>query len=190
MAKQSHYPNYDVMQEKNQWDDHTQTIVTARVIRERNYKFLSLTEAEMLRAIAVILIDDDRPELTQYIICHIGEGERKTGVPQERQLIRDGLKTWNDASIQQFLTYFIDLTWVQQRSYVEELSTSNALPSAVWGAFPQQALFNKLLQMCLEAYYSHPIVWSEIGYGGPAYPRGYVRTEIGQLDPWEAKTET
>ncbi|WP_369127188.1 hypothetical protein [Paenibacillus antri] len=43
--------------------------------------------------------------------------------------------------------------------------------------------------MTLEAYYSHPAVWSEIGYGGPAYPRGYVRTQLGQLDPWEAHTK-
>ncbi|KQX56587.1 hypothetical protein ASD40_04085 [Paenibacillus sp. Root444D2] len=31
------------------------------------------------------------------------------------------------------------------------------------------------------------VVWSEIGYAGPAYPRGYVRTQLGQLDPWEAQ---
>lgn len=37
--------------------------------------------------------------------------------------------------------------------------------------------------------YPHPRVWSEIGYAGPAYPRGYVRTQLGQLDPWEAKAE-
>ncbi len=43
--------------------------------------------------------------------------------------------------------------------------------------------------MTAEAYYSHLVAWSEIGYGGPAYPRGYVRTQMGQLDPWEAQPE-
>jgi len=32
-------------------------------------------------------------------------------------------------------------------------------------------------------------VWSEMGYGGPAYPRGYYRIEAGVTDPWEAKAE-
>ena len=25
------------------------------------------------------------------------------------------------------------------------------------------------------AFYSHPWAWNEIGFGGPAYPRGYMR---------------
>ena len=29
--------------------------------------------------------------------------------------------------------------------------------------------------MILAAFYSHPWAWNEIGFGGPAYPRGYMR---------------
>ncbi|HZT85999.1 MAG TPA: hypothetical protein VE984_11395, partial [Gaiellaceae bacterium] len=29
-------------------------------------------------------------------------------------------------------------------------------------------------QLC-EQFYSHPWAWNEIGFGGPAYPRGYAR---------------
>jgi hypothetical protein len=36
------------------------------------------------------------------------------------------------------------------------------------------------------AYYSHPHAWSEIGFGGPANPRGYVRIYFDRRDPWEA----
>ena len=35
-------------------------------------------------------------------------------------------------------------------------------------------------------YYSHPKAWNEIGFGGPASPRGYVRLEGDRPDPWEA----
>ncbi len=35
-------------------------------------------------------------------------------------------------------------------------------------------------------YYSHPKAWNEIGFGGPASPRGYVRLDGDLLDPWEA----
>jgi hypothetical protein len=37
----------------------------------------------------------------------------------------------------------------------------------------------------LSAFYSHPWAWSEIGFGGPAYPRGYARMGIGQRESWE-----
>jgi hypothetical protein len=36
------------------------------------------------------------------------------------------------------------------------------------------------------AYYAHPVAWNEIGFGGPAGPRGYVRMALDRRDPWEA----
>ncbi len=39
------------------------------------------------------------------------------------------------------------------------------------------------------AYYSHPFAWNEIGFGGPASPRGYVRMDFNRRDPWEAEVE-
>ena len=38
----------------------------------------------------------------------------------------------------------------------------------------------------VRAYYAHPTAWSEIGWGGPASPRGYVRMDFDERDPWEA----
>ncbi|MGH6677602.1 MAG: gluconate 2-dehydrogenase subunit 3 family protein, partial [Bradyrhizobium sp.] len=34
--------------------------------------------------------------------------------------------------------------------------------------------------------YAHPAAWSEIGFGGPASPRGYVRLGANRRDEWEA----
>ena len=34
-------------------------------------------------------------------------------------------------------------------------------------------------------YYAHPWAWDEVGFGGPAYPRGYMRLEEGEPEPWE-----
>lgn len=81
---------------------------------------------------------------------------------------------------------FIDLPEADQLSIVTAMSEEK-LPLSDHLHFPQKALFLRLLSWTVESYYSHPTVWSEIGYGGPAYPRGYVRANIGQLDPWEAK---
>jgi len=57
-----------------------------------------------------------------------------------------------------------------------------------WGDMPVQCFFSELLlKDVLEIYYSHPAAWSEIGFGGPASPRGYVRTGFDERDPWEAE---
>ena len=50
-----------------------------------------------------------------------------------------------------------------------------------------KAVFAKrLLHDIVSAYYAHPASWNEIGFGGPASPRGYVRMNFDRRDPWEA----
>ena len=57
---------------------------------------------------------------------------------------------------------------------------------ADWDLPPQQLLRTVVLDEIVRAYYAHPAAWSEIGFGGPASPRGYVRLAAGRQDPWEA----
>ena len=40
------------------------------------------------------------------------------------------------------------------------------------------------------AFYAHPVGWNEIGWGGPASPRGYVRMQYDMRDPWEPVEST
>ena len=41
------------------------------------------------------------------------------------------------------------------------------------------------MRSVLAAFYSHPWAWNEIGFGGPAYPRGYARLGPGLGESWE-----
>lgn len=193
--KTSLYPTYDVMQHQVQWDDHTRSIVVSRLVREHGYGFLTDVEAETLRAWCSLLVDDSRAEIIQYVLCHVdetlkqskGEGQRKLGIPPERELVRNGLAAVEAASVAAHRKAFFRLDEQTQKTMMADISTGSAEPISVWIGIPQKELFSKLLSMTVESYYSHPTIWSEIGYGGPAYPRGYVRAGIGQTDPWEAK---
>jgi hypothetical protein len=57
----------------------------------------------------------------------------------------------------------------------------------IWEKMPVQRYWALLMQDCLEAYYAHPWAWDEIGFGGPAYPRAYMRLEHGEPKPWEVE---
>jgi hypothetical protein len=35
------------------------------------------------------------------------------------------------------------------------------------------------------AFYAHPWAWTEIGFGGPAYPRGYQALGVDKREHWE-----
>jgi hypothetical protein len=195
MATRSHYPDYDVLREREHWDEHTRSLVLSRLVRERAYAFFGLEEAECVRAVCARLVDDDRADIIQFVIGHldetlhkrIGEGQRKPGTPPQAELVREGLKRLNTTSLDRKLKPFYALPPEEQEQLIRTVSESRAEPAHVWEWFPQKEWFDKMLKLTLEAYYSHPTVWSEIGYGGPAYPRGYVRVRPGQLDPWEAK---
>ena len=64
---------------------------------------------------------------------------------------------------------------------------SGELKSAEWGGLHCDAFFrHRMGRDIVLAYYAHPTAWSEIGWGGPASPRGYVRLDIDERDPWEA----
>jgi len=56
----------------------------------------------------------------------------------------------------------------------------------VWRRMSVARYWLLLVQDAAGAYYAHPYAWDEIGFGGPAYPRGYMRLEDGQPEPWEA----
>ncbi|WP_373231582.1 gluconate 2-dehydrogenase subunit 3 family protein [Cohnella sp.] len=197
MSGNTRYPSFNVLDEKDAWDDHTQQIVTSRNHSIDKYQFLSEREAEILRSICSLLVDDSSPDTLAFVISHIdktlysspGEGQRKVGVPAASELIRHGLKAMEQSSQQIYSLSFTELEAVKQKNIINDISYSKAEPSSIWNGVPQKALFEKLMRLTVESYCSHPQVWSDIGYAGPAYPRGYVRTQLGQLDPWEAKKE-
>ncbi|OXM85058.1 gluconate 2-dehydrogenase subunit 3 family protein [Paenibacillus rigui] len=194
MSKESHYPTYDVMNAQHAWDDHTRKIVNERLHTGGDYSYLTVLEAEMLRSWCSLLVDDDRAEIIQFIIEHLDrqlasglESQRKPGLPPAPALVRLGLDALGGSCQRLYTDHFFHLERERQLQIMQAISTGDGLPYEAWKHVPQQPFFQKLLTLTLEAYYSHPRTWSEIGYGGPAYPRGYVRMHPGQLDPWEAK---
>jgi len=187
MAKNSHYPAYDVWEEHPQWDPHTREIVGKRRSPQVAHRFFSHEEALLIQGLATVLVDDHRLEVLTYVTQHvdesvaspIGEAQRQVGVLEKKELYRQGLAEVERISREQFGSDFLALKREEQIAVLNQLQHDKQT----------KPFFKKLLHDCVAAYYSHPLVWSEIGYGGPAYPRGYVRVEKGLVDPWEAKAD-
>jgi hypothetical protein len=194
-----HYPDFDVMVQQEHWDPHTREIVKQRVqiTKPHDYQFFNEAEVETLYQLCSIMLADDRDFIMQYIIEHfdrqlrtdIGEAQRNKNVSKQSTLIRDGLQALNDHSKSTYGLKFVQLKFNSQRDMITQLSTNNLSLEANMGELSQKDFYKKILTEAVSAYYSHPTIWSEIGYAGPAYPRGYIRSERGLTDPWEAKKE-
>ncbi|SHJ93284.1 gluconate 2-dehydrogenase subunit 3 family protein [Desulforamulus aeronauticus] len=195
--KRTRYPSYDVLREQEHWDEHTREIVLKRLGPFDQHKFLEDHEAALVFGIARHIVYDHRKEILDYVVHHLdqslssaaGEDQRKVDTPEQRSLVRDGLRAIDKLSQKQYGAPFLEIDEKEQYTLLQELDQGKALPMRTWQRIPQQELFKKLATEIISAYYSHPVVWSEIGYGGPAYPRGYVRIEQGLTDPWEAKRD-
>lgn len=188
----SRYGSFDVMKEKEHWDEHTRSIVEKRISPSVEF---SDEQDKILYDVCSILLDDSRPAILQFVVSHfkskfnsgIGEAQRKRDVPKEAVLIYEGLRDLETYCIQHHNQAFQALDEATKKDVIKKLADGH-LPLKM-GVTNGQAFLKKLLPEAVAAFYSHPDVWSEIGYAGPAYPRGYVRTELGLTDPWEAKID-
>lgn len=197
MTKHSRYPSYDVWEQHAEWDGHTKKIVGARKSPQVAHQFFTQSESLLLQTIIGVLVDDHRLEVLTFVTQHldesvaspIGEGQRKTGVPEKKQLYRLGLAGVQAESHARYGTDFPALKLEEQQAVLEAIAAGTIAAPDAWSQAAPVEFFKKLLHDTVGAYYSHPLVWSDIGYGGPAYPRGYVRVEKGLTDPWEAKAD-
>ncbi|MFD2169709.1 gluconate 2-dehydrogenase subunit 3 family protein [Tumebacillus lipolyticus] len=198
MDNRTNYPNYDVMDEQAHWDAHTRQIVQKRLATPGSFAKLTSEEVDAIRAMAALLVDDGRSFLLDYIVDHFnaklisdsGEGQRQAGVPELHALLKQGLAALEALAQKRNASSYPALRPQLQLELLMELEDGTVKLIAPNGdQIPARAFFQKMLTETVSAYYSHPTVWSEIGYGGPAYPRGYVRSELGLTDPWEARKD-
>lgn len=194
MRKASYYPRYDVWKEHEHWDPHTREIVARRRTPVVGHKFFTQSEAMLVQTLAGVLTDEYRPEVLTFVTQHIdqtlaspvGESQRRAGLPEKKNLYRSGLGGINELSHSLYRVDFIGLKQAEQENLLSLIAAGKAPQTAAWMQVAPKDFLQKFLYDVVSAYYSHPLVWSEIGYGGPAYPRGYVRVEKGLTDPWEA----
>src|SRR4029453_17589045 len=66
------------------------------------------------------------------------------------------------------------------------------LHGGAWSEVNVSRAWSLAVRHACEAFYAHPWAWNEIGFGGPAYPRGYAafgsaHLAHGEQEPWEGE---
>jgi hypothetical protein len=194
----SPYPGYDVLDKWDtpSWNEQTREVVDERLNRVPERAFLDEQEWAVLQAVCQRLVPQpDRPRdpvpiapfVDQLLQRNQGIGYRYEEMPPMRQAWRQGLKAIDSESIERHGVPFAELALGQQDELLARLQRGEVATGSWQGLPPAKFFTQTLLKTVAGIYYSHPAAWSEIGYGGPASPRGYVRTGFDQRDSWEAK---
>ncbi len=114
------------------------------------------------------------------------DGYRDARMPSADIAWRRGLKALDAEAGARHGRLFHELGADEQDALLSDIQSGKAACDD-WGDLPPTLFFGKrVLHDIVSAYYSHPTAWSEIGFGGPTGPRGYVRMDYDRRDPWEA----
>jgi hypothetical protein len=192
------YPDYDVLAkwDSPSWNDVTRDVVAKRLHEVPPRSFFDEHEWRTLEAVCERLIPQpDRPQnpvpiaawIDHKLAANQTEGYRFAVLPPMQVAWRKALRGIDEDSEQRWDKCFAELAPEQQDAVLRAVQRGEAR-GASWQELPAAQFFERLLLSdVVSVYYSHPSAWSEIGFGGPASPRGYVRLKTNQSDPWEAK---
>ena len=193
------YPAYDVLEK---WDTPSFNEQTRRVISDRLHnvpprRFLDEDQYDLLRAVVdCILPQPERPEnrripvaafIDAMLFDNQGSGTRYADTLAMREAWPRGLAAIDGESRGHFGRGFRELDDDDRHTLLKRIDNAE-IDADLWtGLHPKRFFRHVLLKESVKIYYAHPWAMNEIGFGGPAAPRGYVRLGPDDRDPWEAE---
>jgi len=200
LRQPGYYFGYSTLAQKKNWEEATQKTVIERVEKIPPVRFFSQGEADLLGAVIDrVLPQDDRAEgrtipilsiLDERLFGNSLNGFRYEDMPPDQVAYKLAIAAIEEMAHACFQQSFVDLAVHPQELILQSLHNGNPDPeNSLWKRMPVHRFWAMLMEDCITAYYSHPWAWDEIGFGGPAYPRGYMRLENGLPEPWEKEEQ-
>ncbi len=191
------YPDYDVLAKWDtvSFDDKTRHVLRKRLGETPPRRFFSEEEWALMEVLCARLAPTPQRGGPVPITCwldarlHEGdtEGYRIEGALPEAEAWHRGLKAIDEQARTDYVRPFIALDVETQVILLKRIQKGE-VDARVWHGLKAGDFFTStLLREVVGIYYAHPAAWSEMGFGGPASPRGYVRMGLNEHDPWEAR---
>jgi hypothetical protein len=187
------YPDYDVLEQAEHWDAETRRIVLSRLSDPPPIRFFTAAEAAVLAAFCDTVTAQDAdpkvpvlPIVDQKLYEHRLEGYQYADMPDDRDTWRLVAQGLDEAAGRRGIASFA-LASPQVREDICAGFARGELAGGVWDVLPVSRAWQVVMRDVLAAFYAHPFAWNEIGYAGPAYPRGFMRLGIDDHEPFEAR---
>jgi hypothetical protein len=182
------FPGFDVLGQAGHWDPVTAEMITARTGPPPRPRFF--TEAE--QASAAVLLDQltgqcDEPAgvpVLEMVDARLAAGEtdgwRYADMPEDGQAWRDTLGYLDKDAHDRCGTSFAAAPRHDQAAIIQAVQDASE-----WHGLNAPRVWSLWTRYACTALYSHPDAWSEMGFPGPAYPRGYKNAGVGKREPFE-----
>ena len=189
------YPDFDVFDAVDSWDHATRAVIEERMaLAGRPLRFFTADQEPTLRAFCDTTMaqdEDPRVPVAEFVDDKLaegrGDGYQYADMPDDRdtwRLVLEGLEhsareRTDDAH------GFADAP-VQVREAIVEDFSKGRCADGPWDRLNVSRAWTVCMGSVLSGFYSHPWAWNEIGFGGPAYPRGFMRLgPVSVIEPFE-----
>lgn len=177
------FPGFDVLDQAPTWDPVTTGVVLRRLGPRPPLRFFTPAEEATARALLDRLLalgpDDDVP-VFELVDERLAQGETDGWHLESMPFDGDAWKATLAHLDDDAGGSFAALDRPAQREVLQRVHDADR-----WHDLPAGAVWSLWMRYACAAFYSHPSAWNEIGFGGPAYPRGYKALGLDAREPWE-----
>jgi hypothetical protein len=189
-GNQGRFEGFDVLGQSHHWDIVTQGVVLRRLGPPAPLRFLTEDEGAVAQPLLDRLLgQDDDPridvlaEIDYRLALEITDGWHYDDMPGDGQAWRDTLAALDQDAKDEHGTGFARLAPEEQMRLIQRIQDCKDK----WHGMPAAQVWSLWTRYACAAFYAHPWAWNEIGFGGPAYPRGYKNLGFDSRESWEKK---
>jgi hypothetical protein len=185
------FPGFDVMAQAPHWDPATTAVVAARLGIPADIRFFTPEEEAVASALCDQLLDqrtEPRVPVVATVDARLAEGQTDgwhyEDMPPDGEAWRESLSCLDADAALRSGTGFVASSWEDQTAIIQGVQD---LGSDRWHRLVAGHVWSLWTRYVCTAFYSHPWAWQEIGFGGPAYPRGYKNLGVDRREPYEVQ---
>lgn len=191
MDRPARFPGFDAAAQWKHWDPATAGAVLARLGPPQPIRYFTPEQhaiAETLCARLLALEPDCPVSVVAMIDARLAEQEtdgwRYADMPEDGEAWRISLAGLKSDAVDRYKTPFPELTADRGDALIGRV---RELAPRTWYGLPAGHVWSLWTRYACTAFYSHPFAWNEIGFPGPAYPRGYKNAGIDAREPYEVE---
>ena len=184
------FPGFDAAAQVRHWDPVTAGVVLSRLRIPQEMGFFTPAEQAAATALCDRLLgqQDEGPRIPVVVLIDARlarmetDGWRYADMPEDTRAWRDTLRYLDEDAQARFGREFARCPPDGQRAIIQTVQDTG---SQDWHGLNAAHVWSLWTRYACTAFYAHPQVWNEIGFPGPAYPRGYKHAGVDAREPFE-----